>query len=79
MQINNNLSAMTAMQLKLNESAQNIASVSNSVGDPQNQEVTADFVNSIIEQIPIVTSYEANANAIKTQNDINDILLDIKA
>jgi len=79
MQVNNNLNALATLQLKLNESAQNIATVSNVVGDPQNQEVTQDLIDSIVEQIPTVISYEANANAIKTQNAVQDILLDLKA
>lgn len=78
MQINNNLAAMSALQLKLNESAQNIATV-NSVSEPIDKEVTDDLINSIVEQIPTVISYEANANAIKTQNAIDEALLDIKA
>jgi len=79
MQINNSLNAMTSMQLKLNESAQTIASVNNTVSDPQNQKSSQDFTNAIVEQIPTVISYEANANAIKTQNAVHDALLDIKA
>ena len=79
MQINNNLNAMTAQQLKLNEIAQNLATVSNVTGDTQNQEVTADLIKNITEQIPTVIGYEANANAIKTQNAVHDALLDIKA
>ena len=79
MQVNNNLNALATLQLKLNESAQNIATVSNVVGDPQNQEVTQDLIDSIVEQIPTVISYEANANAIKTQNAVHDVLLDLKA
>jgi len=79
MQVNNNLNAMNNLELKLNGLAQNIASVADVSGDTQNQEVTDDLINSIVEQIPTVISYEANANAIKTQNAVHDALLDIKA
>lgn len=79
MQVNNNLNAMATLQLKLNESAQNIATVGNVTNDTENKESFSDFTNSIVEQIPIVISYEANATAIKTQNAVEDVLLDIKA
>ncbi len=80
MQINNNLNAMSSLQLKLNESAQNIAAVTNvtdAIENPQN--AIPDFTESIVEQIPTVISYAANATAIKTQNAVEDALLDIKA
>jgi len=79
MQVNNNLNAMNNLELKLNGLAQNIATVADVSGDTQNQEVTDDLINSIVEQIPTVIAYEANANAIKTQNAVHDTLLDIKA
>lgn len=79
MQVNNNINAMTTQQLKLDQLAQNLATVANVVGDSHNQEVTADLIKSITEQIPTVISYEANANAIKTQNAVADVLLDLKA
>ncbi len=81
MQINNNLNAMNTQALKLNNLAQSIASVSTAKPEIQerNQEVTPDLINAIVEQIPTVISYEANANVIKTQNAVHDTLLDIKA
>jgi len=79
MQVNNNLNAMNNLELKLNGLAQNIASVADVSGDTKNQEVTDDLINSIVEQIPTVIAYEANANAIKTQNAVHDVLLDLKA
>ncbi|RXJ60187.1 hypothetical protein [Candidatus Marinarcus aquaticus] len=82
MQVNSNISSLTAMkneELRLNESAQVIAEVANSVGDPQNQEVTQDLVDAIVEQIPTVIAYEANAKAIDTINAVTARLLDIKA
>lgn len=66
-------------ELRLNESAQVIAQVANSVGDPQNQEVTQDLVDAIVGQIPTVIAYEANAKAIDTVNAVTARLLDIKA
>lgn len=82
MQVNSNISSLTAMkneELRLNESAQVIAQVANSVGDPQNQEVTQDLVDAIVGQIPTVIAYEANAKAIDTVNAVTARLLDIKA
>ncbi len=79
MQINNNLNAMNTLESKLNGLAQNVATVADVSGVTQNQEVTDDLINSIVEQIPTVIAYEANANAIKTQNAVHDVLLDLKA
>ena len=66
-------------QLQVNQMATNLAQVSNTVADPQLQEVTADLIDSIVGQIPEVISYEANAQSIKTQNAVSDMLLNIKA
>jgi len=79
MQINNNLNAMNSLESKLNGLAQNVATVADVSEVTQNQEVTDDLINSIVEQIPTVIAYEANANAIKTQNAVHDVLLDLKA
>jgi len=79
MQINNNLNAMNTLESKLNGLAQNVATVADVSEVTQNQEVTDDLINSIVEQIPTVIAYEANANAIKTQNAVHDVLLDLKA
>ncbi len=79
MRIDNNLDGMLAAQMQINQSAQNLANVANSVGDPENQEVTQDLIDSIVGQIPQVISYEANAKGIETQNEVSDILLNIKA
>jgi len=84
MQINNSINAMNNLDLKLNGLAQDVASATsvtkpNEITTKQNQEVTPDLINAIVEQIPTVISYEANANAIKTQNAVHDALLDIKA
>lgn len=82
MQVNSNIGSLTAMkseELRLNQSAQAIAEVANTVGDPQNQEVTQDLVDAIVGQIPTVIAYEANAKAIDTVNAVTARLLDIKA
>ena len=79
MTINNNLNSMISSVLQVNQMATNLAQVSNTVADPQLQEVTADLIDSIVGQIPEVISYEANAQSIKTQNAVSDMLLNIKA
>lgn len=79
MTIDNNLNSMVSSELKLNEMATNIAQVANTIGDPELQEVSADLIDSIVEQIPEIIAYSANANSIKTQNAVSDILLNIKA
>ena len=70
---------MISSELQVNQMATNLAQVSNTVADPQLQEVTADLIDSIVGQIPEVISYEANAQSIKTQNAVSDMLLNIKA
>ena len=79
MTIYNNLNSMVSSELKLNEMATNIAQVANTIGDPELQEVSADLIDSIVGQIPEIIAYSANANSIKTQNAVSDILLNIKA
>ena len=79
MRIDNNLDGMLAAQMQVNQSAQNIANIANSVGDPENQEVSQELIDSIVGQIPEVISYKANAQGIETQNAVSDILLNIKA
>ena len=79
MTINNNLNSMISSELQVNQMATNLAQVSNTVADPQLQEVTADLIDSIVGQIPEVISYEANAQSIKTQNAVSDMLLNIKS
>ena len=77
MTIDNNLNSMVSSELKLNEMATNIAQVANTIGDPELQEVSADLIDSIVGQIPEIIAYSANANSIKTQNAVSDILLNI--
>ncbi len=79
MTIDNNLAAMVSSQMQVSQMASNIAQVSNAIGDPEFQEVTADLIDSIVGQIPEVISYEANAKGIQTQNAVADTLLDLKA
>ena len=88
MTIDNNLNSMMTSELKINDMATNIAkiSVTNPNLDtniqnqnPQNQEVSADLIDSIVGQIPEVISYSANAKSIETQNAVSDSLLNIKA
>lgn len=79
MRIDNNLDGMLAAQMQVNQVARNIADVANTVGDPELQEVSQDLINSLVEQIPNVIAYEANAQGIKTQNEVSDMLLNIKA
>ena len=65
MRIDNNLNSMVASELQINEMATNIARVANTVADPQFQEVSADLIDSIVNQIPEVISYSANAKSIE--------------
>lgn len=70
---------MVATQLQAEQSAQTLAQVANTVGDPANQEVTQEVIDAIVGQIPTVIAYEANAQAIDTVNAVTERLLDIKA
>lgn len=79
MRIDNNLNAMVSSELQINQMASNLAQVANTVGNPTLQEISSDLIDSIVGQIPEVISYSANANSIKTQNAVSDILLNIKA
>ena len=79
MTINNNLNSMNSSELQLNQMASNIAQISDTIADPQFQEVSADLINSIVGQIPEVISYQVNAQSIETQNAVSDMLLNIKA
>ena len=52
----NSLNGMLAAQAQVTQTASNLAQVANITGDPATQEVTADFINSIVNQIPQVIS-----------------------
>ncbi len=79
MQINNNIEAMVSAQVQIADKVSRIADVANVVGDPALQEVSQDLIDAIAGQIPEIISYQANAEGIKTQDAVTDILLNIKA
>lgn len=79
MNISNNLEGMVSAQMQINQSAKTLADIANTVGDPQQQEVTQDVIDAIAGQIPQVISYEANAKGIETQQAVADVLLNLKA
>ncbi len=79
MEINNNINAMRLEEVKLNDSAKNIANPSNYVNEPETQEVNQDLIDSITAQIPIPIAYEANGTSIKVQDEVFASLLNIKA
>jgi len=79
MQINNNVEAMVSAQVQIADKVSKIADVANVVGDPALQEVSQDLIDAIAGQIPEIISYQANAEGIKTQDAVTDILLNIKA
>ena len=79
MTINNNLSSMLSIQMDVNQMAQNVAQVANSIGDPALQEVAGDIVDSIVQQTPATIAYSANAQGIATKQAVMDTILDIKA
>jgi len=79
MQINNNVEAMVSAQVQIADKVSKIADVANVVGDPALQEVSQDLIDAITGQIPEIISYQANAEGIKTQDAVTDILLNIKA
>lgn len=83
MRIDNNLNGMLAAQMQVNQNAQTIASTAKSSTDINNQETlssnTQDFTNAMVDMIPQTIAYEANANGIKTKDEMMATILDIKA
>jgi len=79
MRIDNNLNGMLAAQMQVNETAQTLSTIAQTVGDPQNMEVTADIIDAIAGQIPQVIAYEASAKGIEMQQAVADTLLNLKA
>ncbi|KLD96989.1 hypothetical protein [Aliarcobacter butzleri] len=79
MTINNNLNAMVASELQFQDMATNLATVANTVAEPEFQEVTSDLIDSIVGQIPQIISYSANAQNIELQGEMLNTLLNIKA
>jgi hypothetical protein len=79
MEINNNINAMVQSQVQIADKISKIADVANVVGDPALQEVSQDLIDAIAGQIPEIIAYQANAEGIKTQDAVADVLLNIKA
>ncbi|OCL86879.1 hypothetical protein AAX26_01185 [Aliarcobacter thereius] len=79
MRIDNNLNAMLSASLQIQEQASNIAQVANVTAQPEFQEADSDIVSSMIEQIPEVIAYSANAKSIEVQEVFMQRLLDLKA
>ncbi|OCL86543.1 hypothetical protein [Arcobacter porcinus] len=79
MRIDNNLNAMLSASLQIQEHASNIAQVANVTAEPEFQEAASDIVSSMVEQIPEVIAYSANAKSIEIQEITMQRLLDIKA
>ena len=79
MRIDNNLDGMLYAQMQVNQSAQNIASIPTTTQENTSSSVSQDLIDSIVQQIPNVASYQANAKGIETQNEVSDMLLNIKA
>lgn len=79
MKVDNNLNSMLNSELKINQSASNLAQVSSSIDDSEFSSDVLDFINAMAEQIPEVISYKANAKGIETQSAATEALLNIKA
>ncbi len=74
-----NLNVMMAAQMQVLNMTQNLAQVANGIGDPEFQEAAGDIIDSMVEQIPEIISYQANAKGIEAQSAMLDTLLNIKA
>ncbi len=61
MRIDNNLNAMLGASLQIQEQASNIAQVANTTADPQFQDAAKDITSAMVEQIPEIIAYSANA------------------
>ncbi len=84
MTINNNINSMMASEMKLDGMFTNVSRIavqqpSSIEQKPQTQGVSQDLIDSIVGQIPEVVSYQANAKGIETQQEVSDMLLNIKA
>lgn len=79
MRIDNNLNAMLGASLQIQEQASNIAQVANTTADPQFQDAAKDITSSMVEQIPEIIAYSANAKSIEIQAVAMERLLDLKA
>ena len=79
MRIDNNLNAMLGASLQIQEQASNIAQVANTTADPQFQDAASDITSAMVEQIPEIIAYRANAKSIEIQAVAMERLLDLKA
>ncbi|MGJ0354941.1 hypothetical protein [Aliarcobacter cryaerophilus] len=79
MRIDNNLNAMLGAGLQIQEQASNIAQVANTTADPQFQDAAKDITSAMVEQIPEIIAYSANAKSIEIQAVTMERLLDLKA
>lgn len=80
MRIDNNLNAMLgAAGLQIQEQASNIAQVANTTADPQFQDAAKDITSAMVEQIPEIIAYSANAKSIEIQAAAMERILDLKA
>ncbi|MCT7525670.1 hypothetical protein [Aliarcobacter cryaerophilus] len=79
MRIDNNLNAMLGASLQIQEQASNIAQVANTTADPQFQDAAKDITFAMVEQIPEIIAYSANAKSIEIQAVAMERLLDLKA
>lgn len=78
MRIDNNLNAMLGASLQIQEQASNIAQVANTTADPQFQDAAKDITSAMVEQIPEIIAYSANAKSIEIQAVAMERLLDLK-
>ena len=79
MRIDNNLNAMLGAGLQIQEQASNIAQVANTTADPQFQDAAKDITSAMVEQIPEIIAYSANAKSIEIQVAAMERILDLKA
>ncbi|HRM35022.1 hypothetical protein [Aliarcobacter cryaerophilus] len=79
MRIDNNLNAMLGASLQIQEQASNISQVANTTADPQFQDAAKDITSAMVEQIPEIIAYSANAKSIEIQAVAMERLLDLKA
>lgn len=79
MRIDNNLGAMMSSAIQIQDNANKIAEVANVTSVPEFQESTRDFTSAMVEQIPEIIAYSANAKSIEIQAVAMERLLDLKA
>ena len=79
MRIDNNLNAMLGASLQIQEQASNIAQVANTTADPEFQDASRDITSAMVEQIPEIIAYSANAKSIEIQAAAMERILDLKA